>query len=122
MGAEGVGGDHREGGAAVSDRAEELIAGLTELADKLERGEPVEVTEVTREETPDGPLHTSRKKPLPRPAVAIVCYDGAGEPEVAFTVKLIVPTVEEAEREVARLNELNGGNGCRYFWTPTRVK
>lgn len=49
----------------MSDSTQDLddeIKALEEFADKLERGEPIEVTEVRREETPDGPLHTFTKK------------------------------------------------------------
>ena len=37
------------------------------------------------------------------------------------TVKEIVTSVEEAQREVARLARLNADKGCRYFWQPTHV-
>ncbi|HYV36749.1 MAG TPA: hypothetical protein VE988_13665 [Gemmataceae bacterium] len=37
------------------------------------------------------------------------------------TVKEVVASAEEARREVARLNALNAGKGCRYFWQATRV-
>jgi hypothetical protein len=37
------------------------------------------------------------------------------------TVKEVVASAEEAHREVARLNTLNAGKGCRYFWQATRV-
>ena len=40
--------------------------------------------------------------------------------EFDVTVKEIVTTAEEAEREVARLNHLNATQDCRYFWTGTR--
>jgi hypothetical protein len=36
-------------------------------------------------------------------------------------VKEVVATAEEARREVVRLNTLNGGKGCRYFWQATHV-
>ena len=41
--------------------------------------------------------------------------------ENRITVKEIVWSLEEAEAEVARLNELNGSKGCRYFWQTTRL-
>lgn len=41
--------------------------------------------------------------------------------ELAIAVKAIVWSVEEAEREVARLNKLNAEKGCRYFWRTTRA-
>jgi hypothetical protein len=40
----------------------EMIRGLREFLDRLESGQPIEVTEVRREETPDGPLHTRVRK------------------------------------------------------------
>jgi hypothetical protein len=36
-------------------------------------------------------------------------------------VKEIVTTAEEARREVVRLNQLNAGKACRYFWQATHV-
>jgi hypothetical protein len=39
-----------------------MIRGMREFLDRLESGQPIEVTEVRREETPDGPLHTRVKK------------------------------------------------------------
>ena len=41
--------------------------------------------------------------------------------ENCITIKEIVWTIEEAESEVARLNELNRSKGCRYFWQHTRM-
>lgn len=41
--------------------------------------------------------------------------------ENAITVKGIVWSQEEAEREVARLNGLNAERGCRYFWQVSRA-
>ena len=35
-------------------------------------------------------------------------------------VKEILPRLDEAEREVERLNRLNSVKGCRYFWQATR--
>lgn len=46
-------------------------------------------------------------------------YHSAIEDKV--TVKEIVSTMEAAEAEVARLNELNGNKGSRYFWQTTRL-
>jgi len=37
------------------------------------------------------------------------------------SVKEVVTTAEEARREVIRLNALNVGKGCRYFWQATHV-
>ena len=38
----------------------------------------------------------------------------------AITVKEILPTMEQAEREVERLNRLNSDKGSYYFWHATR--
>lgn len=38
-----------------------IIDALTDFTFKLENGKAIEVTEVRREETPDGPLHTFKK-------------------------------------------------------------
>jgi hypothetical protein len=44
--------------------------------------------------------------------------DAASEAKVA--VKEILPTRDEAEREVERLNNLEAGRGSTYFWQYTR--
>jgi hypothetical protein len=44
----------------------EIIKSLDELTKKLEKGEDIEVTEIKREQTPDGPLHTFKKKKIRR--------------------------------------------------------
>jgi hypothetical protein len=36
-------------------------------------------------------------------------------------VKEVVTTADEARREVVRLNALNAGKGCRYFWQATHI-
>ena len=41
--------------------------------------------------------------------------------ESAVTVKQIVRTLEIAEADVARLNDLNGHKGSRYWWQYTRL-
>jgi hypothetical protein len=60
---------------------------------------------------------------------AVVRLDWGGQDRVEellehpgsyVTVKEIVPTLEEAEHEVERLNVLNGGKGSVYFWQMTR--
>src|SRR5947209_12503057 len=38
------------------------------------------------------------------------------------TVKKVVRSQEAAEREVERLNKLNAGKGCLYFWEITRLE
>lgn len=42
----------------------QIIKSFQELAEKLGSGQPIEVTEIKREETPDGPMHTRTKKIL----------------------------------------------------------
>ena len=37
------------------------------------------------------------------------------------SVKEIVMSAEEARNEVVRLNELNAGKGCTYYWQSTHV-
>jgi hypothetical protein len=60
-----------------------------------------------------------------RAAFAVVRVDEYLPPKTAITdrisVKEIVSTLDEAEREVARLNELNADKGCLYFWQHTSV-
>jgi hypothetical protein len=41
--------------------------------------------------------------------------------ESAFTIKEIVYTLEEAEKEVKRLNRINRQKNCRYFLQLTRL-
>jgi hypothetical protein len=43
------------------------------------------------------------------------------EPDLFVTVKEVVPTQDEAQREVQRLNELNAEKSCIYFSQSTRV-
>lgn len=51
---------------------------------------------------------------------AVVRYDPeAVEPQWAFTVKEVLPTLEEASAEVERLNASTRG-GVVYFWQTTR--
>jgi hypothetical protein len=45
--------------------------------------------------------------------------DGRAEPQVAITVKEVVPTLEEATREVERLNA-HAPAGAHYFYQMTR--
>jgi len=51
---------------------------------------------------------------------AVVRVDHARHVEEAITVKEILPTLEEAVREVERLNRLNQDKGAHYFWQATR--
>ena len=50
--------------------------------------------------------------------------DGATVPTAGpanVSVKEVVMTADEARREVVRLNALNAGRGCRYYWQATHV-
>ena len=38
-----------------------------------------------------------------------------------ITVKEVVTTKEKAQSEVERLNAINQGKGCEYFWQITRL-
>jgi SAM-dependent methyltransferase len=51
---------------------------------------------------------------------AVVRIDDSQAIEDAITVKEILPTIEQAMREVERLNKLNSDKGARYFWQATR--
>jgi hypothetical protein len=42
-------------------------------------------------------------------------------PANAVTVKEVVLTQQEAENEVQRLNAVNSGKNCLYFWQMTRL-
>jgi hypothetical protein len=54
-------------------------------------------------------------------AYAVVRFDPAGsDPQLSVTVKEIVPTRGEAEREVTRLAAA-GPAGVVYFWQSTRL-
>jgi hypothetical protein len=56
-------------------------------------------------------------------AFAIVRLDRYISDEASqATVKEVVWTEEEAEREVDRLNTLNADEACSYHWQATRVK
>jgi hypothetical protein len=54
---------------------------------------------------------------------AVVRYDESAHLasiDESITVVAVVPTKEEAVREVNRLNQLKAERPCRYFWTPAR--
>ena len=57
---------------------------------------------------------------------AIIRVDQVGKPltkeslSLHVNVKAILPTEEEAESEVERLNDLNGDEETMYFWAATR--
>ena len=64
---------------------------------------------------------TKTRKPSEH-VYAIVRYDRfADSPENSFTVKEIVRSQAVAESEVNRLNEVNAGKDCTYFWQTTRL-
>ena len=59
-----------------------------------------------------------------QPRYAIVRGDaflGAGPIEERMAVTRIVWTLESAQLEVRRLNELKRDEGCYYFWRTTRT-
>ena len=61
-----------------------------------------------------------------KPAYAIIRHDryySKDTPiEHKITVKKVVSDLAYAEDEVKRLNELNGGHDCYYFWQYTRIE
>lgn len=54
-------------------------------------------------------------------AYAIVRMDEFQTGDAQVNVKEIVWTLEDAKREVARLNDAQGEKPIRYFWVATRV-
>jgi len=55
------------------------------------------------------------------PVYAIVRLDlDVVAPDLAVAIKEVVPTLQDAEAEVQRLNLLNSDKHCRYFWRATR--
>lgn len=51
---------------------------------------------------------------------AVIRIDEFDSVEDSVAVTAILPTLEEAISEVARLNELNKDKGAYYFWRTTR--
>ncbi len=51
---------------------------------------------------------------------AVVRIDQRDSIEDAIAITAILPTMEEAASEVARLNGLNKDKGAHYFWRTTR--
>ena len=51
---------------------------------------------------------------------AVVRVDEYSSGSDAITVKEVLPTMEEAEKEVERLNRAIGNKGCYYFRQTTR--
>lgn len=43
---------------------EEILRRLEEFTKQLEEGQPIQVTQIRREETPDGPMHIVVRKSL----------------------------------------------------------
>jgi hypothetical protein len=55
------------------------------------------------------------------PVYAILRLESdVANPELAVAIKEVVPTLEEADAEVERLNRLNAEKNCRYIWRATR--
>lgn len=48
----------------MSEFGKKILERLRDFTKKLERGEPIETTEVRRIQTPDGPMHVRTKKVL----------------------------------------------------------
>lgn len=61
------------GGKTLGER---LIEGLQDIVQRMQNGDPINVTEVRREETPDGPLHTFKKKVWRKKPVFDFFYNG----------------------------------------------
>lgn len=51
---------------------------------------------------------------------AVIRIDEYSSIRDSITVKEILPTMEQAEREVERLNRLNRDKSSYYFWQATR--
>lgn len=65
----------------------------------------------------DGPVDNPARAPEWR-------IDGIMQPTAGpanVTVKQLVTTADEARREVVRLNAINAGKGCTYYWQPTHI-
>jgi hypothetical protein len=56
------------------------------------------------------------------PVFAIVRIDFDMSLENAITVTKVDWSMETAQAEVARLNELNKGRNCTYLWQTTRLE
>lgn len=57
----------------------------------------------------------NRAPKIPVYAVLRLESDSA-DPELAVAIKEVVPTLQQAEAEVERLNRLNADKNCRYVW------
>ncbi len=62
-----------------------------------------------------------RPKPRQQVYAVVRLEDPPSGGESCVTVKEIVQSLELAQAEVGRLNALNAGKGCRYFWQMTRL-
>jgi len=63
----------------------------------------------------------SEQRPRKIPVYAVVRLElDVATPDLAVAIKEVVPTLEEAEAEVQRLNDLNADKNCRYIWRATR--
>ena len=51
---------------------------------------------------------------------AIIRLDQCDSIKDSISVTAILPTMEEADAEVARLSELNKDKGANYYWLATR--
>lgn len=54
-------------------------------------------------------------------AIIRIDSESKGSLQNRITVTKIVLSLEEAEQETQRLNELNGPKGCVYYWQSTRM-
>jgi hypothetical protein len=67
------------------------------------------------------------KKPKEKEHVLVVVridkfHDPSTPVENTISVTKVFWTVEEAEAEVKRMNDLNGSKGCLYFWRTGRLQ
>ena len=61
-----------------------------------------------------------QRMPEKHEVYAVVRIDQRDSIEDAIAITAILPTMEEAVSEVARLNGLNKDKGAHYFWRATR--
>ncbi len=61
---------------------------------------------------------TQRKQKIQ--VFAVIRIDRDQWTDDAITITEIVPTIDQAVKEVERLNRLNKSKGARYFWQATR--
>ena len=70
------------------------------------------------ERAPDRP-HS--KYPHVYPIVRIDTPIGQSDPKNKITVVKVLTSQGAAEAEVSRLNRINSGKSCTYFWCPSRL-